>query len=389
MKLIKSNITLLVWLFILIGLTSRIWANPDIQVNFRLYEGIYLRQAPEKTGVSTAYFLKPLFSGTMILNIDISGEKKELKRIFNLSDLKLLTQVKWGWKEGIKWKQFQAVTFDGRTFILQLGQMKEKDHFSLEVVEKGTEKRQKLLEAEIILPQEKTSIFGFENSRGKPYFLSLQRDKDKKIPGKEPMLVYEIKRPRLIKKVKPVYPEKALQEGISGKVILECTTDVNGQVKKVEVKKGNPLLSTAAMDAVKQWVYEPFIVNKIPKPVKFTVMVSFNLKEKKPKKPDLDVIKENNGKKFTKSQLIQNLKNKTYTGELMNFNFKDAELANIIIFFSKITGLQMDLDKSIKGTVSCKFEQIPWDKALATFLADNHLELILEQEKLIIRKKQP
>jgi len=389
MKILKFFLILLFCLIFLVTFRVKVWANPDIQVNFRLYEGTYNRQPLKKTSVLTTYQLKPLFSGTMILDIDISGEKKEIKKIFNLSDLKLLTQVKWGWKEGAKKKQFQAITFDGRKFILQLGQLKEKNNFSLQVMEKGKEKRQKLLEVEIILPQEKTSIFGFENSRGKPFFLSLQRDKDKKIPGKEPLLVYEIKRPRLIKKVKPVYPEKAIQKGISGKVIVECTTDIYGRVKKVEVKKGSPLLSTAAIDAVKQWVYEPYILNKIPKPVKFTVVVSFNLHDDKAKKLDLEVIKEKNKeKKFTPQQLIQNLKKRTHTGELMNFNFKDADLANIISFFSKITGLDMTMEKGIKGTVSCKFEQVPWDKALSSFLNDNHLELILEQGKLIIRKQK-
>ena len=191
----------------------------------------------------------------------------------------------------------------------------------------------------------------------------------------------------MIKKVKPKYPEEALKKEISGKVILECTTDIYGRVKKVEAKEGRPLLSKAAMKAVKQWVYEPYILNNIPKPVKFTVVVSFNLNGKRTKKSHLAAIeKKKEEKKFTKQQLIKNLKNGTYTGELMNFHFKDAELSNIISFFSKITGLKMTIDKGINGTVSCKFNQVPWDKALATFLKDNHLKLVLEKEKLTIRK---
>lgn len=86
--------------------------------------------------------------------------------------------------------------------------------------------------------------------------------------------------PRLIKKVNPVYPEEALKKKIAGTVIMEATIDEKGKVKNGRIiKSPDPLLSNAVMGAVKQWVYEPFIVNGKAKSVIFTVNVTFTLQD--------------------------------------------------------------------------------------------------------------
>lgn len=84
--------------------------------------------------------------------------------------------------------------------------------------------------------------------------------------------------PRIIKKVEPVYPEIALKAKIEGKVQIVVITDIYGRVKQASVYKGHPLLNQAALDAVKQWVYEPYILNGVPKPMKFMVVIKFRLK---------------------------------------------------------------------------------------------------------------
>lgn len=85
----------------------------------------------------------------------------------------------------------------------------------------------------------------------------------------------EIKPPRLIKKVKHVYPEIARQAKVEGVVILEATTDIYGRVARVKVLRSIPLLDQAAVDAVRQWVYEPKIVGGEPRAITFTVTVQF------------------------------------------------------------------------------------------------------------------
>jgi len=85
----------------------------------------------------------------------------------------------------------------------------------------------------------------------------------------------DIKPPLLIKMVDPIYPDTAKAKEIEGTVILELTTDIYGRVAKVKVLRSIPELDEAALDAVKQWIYEPFIMDKKPRGVIFTVTVRF------------------------------------------------------------------------------------------------------------------
>jgi protein TonB len=86
-----------------------------------------------------------------------------------------------------------------------------------------------------------------------------------------------VQQPRLIKKVEPIYPKAALLSHTQGRVIVEAVTDIYGRVIKTTMISGHPLLKQAAVQAVRQWVYEPYIIDGIPKPVIFTVNVNFTL----------------------------------------------------------------------------------------------------------------
>jgi protein TonB len=88
----------------------------------------------------------------------------------------------------------------------------------------------------------------------------------------------DVKPPKLVRRIEPDYPEIARQARVEGVVILEATTDVFGRVTGVRVLRSLPLLDSAAVDAVRQWVYEPLVVNGRPRPVTFTVTVRFVLK---------------------------------------------------------------------------------------------------------------
>jgi TonB family protein len=78
--------------------------------------------------------------------------------------------------------------------------------------------------------------------------------------------------------VRPVYPDEALQARITGVVILEAIIGVDGSVTDAKVLQSIPILDAAAVDAVKQWRFEPTHLNGVPVPVIMTVTVSFNLK---------------------------------------------------------------------------------------------------------------
>ena len=87
----------------------------------------------------------------------------------------------------------------------------------------------------------------------------------------------DVKEPRKVKVFPPVYPALAAQGGIEGTVVLECIIDPRGRVVDVKVLKGLPLLSEAATEAVRQWVYSPTLINGEPTSVIMTVRVTFRL----------------------------------------------------------------------------------------------------------------
>jgi len=87
----------------------------------------------------------------------------------------------------------------------------------------------------------------------------------------------QIKEPKKLKHVNPAYPDIAKQARVQGVVILECTISPQGKVTDVKVLRGIPLLDSAAIEAVKQWVYSPTLLNGVPVPVIMTVTVNFRL----------------------------------------------------------------------------------------------------------------
>ena len=74
----------------------------------------------------------------------------------------------------------------------------------------------------------------------------------------------------------PVYPADA--PGMHGTVILDVTINQQGHVSEIRVVRGTPLLVEAAVEAVRQWEYEPTLLNGVAVPVIMTVTVNFRLR---------------------------------------------------------------------------------------------------------------
>jgi TonB family protein len=78
------------------------------------------------------------------------------------------------------------------------------------------------------------------------------------------MFAQEVKTDELTRKpktkVQPVYPELAKRMSITGTVRLNVVVAANGQVKNTRALGGHPILVSAAMDAMKQWRFEPAAV---------------------------------------------------------------------------------------------------------------------------------
>ncbi len=87
----------------------------------------------------------------------------------------------------------------------------------------------------------------------------------------------DVREPRKVKSPAPVYPDLAVKARVQGAVVLECKIDERGRVVDVAVVEGSPLLTEAAVAAVRQWVYTPTLLNGVPTPVLMAVTVTFRL----------------------------------------------------------------------------------------------------------------
>jgi len=83
---------------------------------------------------------------------------------------------------------------------------------------------------------------------------------------------------KLIHRVEPVYPELARRAHVEQMVMLEVRINEQGEVTDVRVVHGHPLLDQAAIEAVRQWRYEPTLLNGEPVPVLANQTVIFKLK---------------------------------------------------------------------------------------------------------------
>jgi protein TonB len=88
----------------------------------------------------------------------------------------------------------------------------------------------------------------------------------------------DVKEPRKIKDIAPVYPEVAARGNVEGVVLLELAIRPDGRVGDVRVLRGIPLLDKAAMDAARKWVFTPTLFRGVPVGVTMTVSVRFSLK---------------------------------------------------------------------------------------------------------------
>jgi protein TonB len=88
----------------------------------------------------------------------------------------------------------------------------------------------------------------------------------------------DVREPRKIQDVTPVYPDLALRAHVEGIVIIEATIDTRGRVIDAKVLRGVPVLDDAALEAVRKWVYTPTLLDGVPTPVIMTVTVNFRLK---------------------------------------------------------------------------------------------------------------
>jgi protein TonB len=88
-----------------------------------------------------------------------------------------------------------------------------------------------------------------------------------------------VQQAKLVRQPKPAYPPLAKQARIQGVVHLQAIISKDGTIQKLEVIGGHPLLVPAALEAVKQWVYQPTLLNGEPVEVITQIDVNFTLSQ--------------------------------------------------------------------------------------------------------------
>lgn len=289
-------------------------ASEKLNIKLRVYEGAKEGSA-EPLRFVTSSFLQSTFTATIQTEFKLEEEREKIKRVFNLQDVSLLTET--DLELGLKPDQVSHYfRLNGKEYyvIMALSEWQGlMGQFAIAVNEVLEETKKNILTTVITLPGGNAAVFGFEDREGKPYFLSFHITSvigpDGKLMPPPPPLpppppkkgalqpppppteeelkefargavvaIGEIKPPRLIKEVPPVYPEIARQSLVRGTVVLGVRVDIHGRVTEIKVLRSIPGLDKAAVDAVRQWVYEPFILDGKPAPVVFSVNVIFKLR---------------------------------------------------------------------------------------------------------------
>jgi len=96
-------------------------------------------------------------------------------------------------------------------------------------------------------------------------------------PNVTPIRISHMSEGNLIYKVQPAYPALARTARIQGAVVLQAVISKQGAIENLKVLTGQPMLVPAAIEAVRQWRYRPYILNDQPVEVETQITVNFSL----------------------------------------------------------------------------------------------------------------
>jgi protein TonB len=92
-----------------------------------------------------------------------------------------------------------------------------------------------------------------------------------------PVHISHISEGNLVYKTLPAYPPLARSARIQGTVVLQAVISKQGVIENLRVLAGHPMLAPAAIEAVRQWRYRPYVLNNEPVEVETQITVNFSL----------------------------------------------------------------------------------------------------------------
>jgi len=303
----KKQLVLVLGLFVLAS-GIILGADTRLELKLRVYEGARQGILQPPALVTTSY-IRPTISANMEMQagFDLEKEKEQIRRVFNLQDVGLLTEAdlvigeERAGRSSQSARHFFRLNGNAFTIYVSLIEWKNPGRFVVSFNDMTAEKPENILTTEMLLHGGHSAVFGFEDKNGKPYFFSFHvSGPPEEImplpppPPPPPPLPPEVRTkiemfekgavkasdainpPLLLKKVDPVYPPEAKKSGSKGFVVLNVRSDGQGNVKDVMViKSSDEIFNQAAMDAVRQWKYEPYLENGQPKELVFSVFLRF------------------------------------------------------------------------------------------------------------------
>jgi TonB family protein len=274
------------------------------EMKLRVLEGVK-EGIGEPAKAVTASYLRYTATVGLFSNGELSEEQEQIRKIFNLKEVRLLTEADLVRAAGKTGRTSHTFRLDGHEYIVRVTTERNTrwQPFGIEVIENTEKGETSLLDTGFGFPNKfnRPIVFGFENTQGRPFFVSVHAVELKASSVESNTETVDLKRrltefekgavpvkegvpvPKLIKRVDPVYPEEARKNKIQGIVILEAKIDEAGRVFDVIVLKSVPELDRSAVDGVRQWMYEPLLVGGKAVKAVFTVTVKFALDGEKAK----------------------------------------------------------------------------------------------------------
>jgi len=93
----------------------------------------------------------------------------------------------------------------------------------------------------------------------------------------KPLIISNLGQGSLVYRVQPAYPPLAKQARVQGPVELRAIISKEGTIENLMIVRGHPMLSAAAIEAVRQWRYRPYLLNGEPIEVETEITVNFLL----------------------------------------------------------------------------------------------------------------
>ncbi len=274
----KKCIFSLIWL--ILALSARAATTLDIKLNF------FGPAAAGKAGasVTTSFHLASMVQRNLQVKFTTEAMLAELRKTFNAADVSLLASGDLHWAADGDPTVMQVVQIDGRDYAIGLTPLPKPAAVNVKVavVEKSPGERLEnvLLDTEVVLPDGEVAMLGFRDLQERSFFIAFYvQGRDEEF-GRGAVRLANEKRPKIVRKVNPIYPDEAKKKGLQGVVTVEAVLGKDGRVKTARaVGSPEPLLAQAALDAVKKWEYEPYVSANGCREVLFTVTITFALRD--------------------------------------------------------------------------------------------------------------